>query len=217
MSFDQIMKEELFSIPDFGTINCHSGKLPMYRGRNILNWVLINGEDEFGITVHYIDKGIDTGDIICQETFEIYLSDNYKSILEKTYINCPLVLIKAINLIYDGNVKRIPQKSISLEGLYCSRRISGDEMINWNQSSSDIFNFIRALVDPGPFATANLNGNELKIIEAELVPDAPSYKGIPGSILCKDNAGFLVKTKDSYIRITLWNCSIDPLTGMRFK
>ena len=57
MSFDQIFKKETFNIPNKGTINCHAGKLPLYRGRNILNWALINGESEFGITVHFIDEG----------------------------------------------------------------------------------------------------------------------------------------------------------------
>ena len=69
-------------MPKYGAINCHAGKLPDYRGRNILNWALINDEKEFGITVHFIDEGIDTGDIILQESFEIKDSDNYKSLLD---------------------------------------------------------------------------------------------------------------------------------------
>ena len=69
MSFNQIFKRETFSIPSKGTINCHAGKLPLYRGRNVLNWALINDEKEFGITVHFVDENIDTGDIILQKTF----------------------------------------------------------------------------------------------------------------------------------------------------
>ena len=63
MSFNQIFREKVRNIPPLSVINCHAGKLPYYRGRNILNWALINDEKEFGITVHYIDDGIDTGDI----------------------------------------------------------------------------------------------------------------------------------------------------------
>ena len=66
MSFDQIFKAHIINMPRHKIINCHAGKLPFYRGRNVLNWVLINDEKEFGITVHYIDEGIDTGDIILQ-------------------------------------------------------------------------------------------------------------------------------------------------------
>ena len=78
MSFDQIFKEEIINLPPLKTINCHSGKLPFYRGRNILNWVLINDEKEFGVTVHYIDEGIDTGDIILQDSFAISDLDDCK-------------------------------------------------------------------------------------------------------------------------------------------
>ena len=67
MSFNQIFKTEIINLPNLKTINCHAGKLPFYRGRNILNWALINDESEFGITVHYMAEGIDTGDIILQK------------------------------------------------------------------------------------------------------------------------------------------------------
>ena len=77
MSFNQIFKREMIDLPKYGTINCHAGKLPFYRGRNILNWALINDEKEFGITVHYMDEGIDTGDIIVQRTYPIGEEDDY--------------------------------------------------------------------------------------------------------------------------------------------
>jgi hypothetical protein len=66
LSFNQIFRRELMSLPPLRTVNCHAGKLPFYRGRNVLNWALINDEKEFGITVHYVDEGIDTGDVILQ-------------------------------------------------------------------------------------------------------------------------------------------------------
>ena len=152
MSFDQIFKTKLFSLPRLGTINCHAGKLPFYRGRNVLNWVLINDEKEFGITVHYVDEGIDTGDIIIQKVFPIFDSDNCDSLLKVAYENCGLLLQSAINLIINKKVKRIKQDQISKHGLYCSKRIEGDEIINWNNSSREIFNFIRALTLPSILA-----------------------------------------------------------------
>ena len=60
MSFNQIFKKRIINLPKLKSINCHAGLLPFYRGRNVLNWVLINGEKKFGITVHFIDEGIDT-------------------------------------------------------------------------------------------------------------------------------------------------------------
>ncbi len=71
MSFNQIMKARSWSSAPEGFINCHAGALPFYRGRNILNWAIINGESRFGVTVHYIDPGIDTGNIILQRFSDI--------------------------------------------------------------------------------------------------------------------------------------------------
>ena len=217
MSFDQIFKKETFDIPKKGTINCHAGKLPLYRGRNILNWALINGESEFGITVHFIDEGIDTGDIIEQETFKITLKDNYKTLLEKAYINCPKLLIKAIDSIYNGNYIRISQPLGPEQGIYCCRRILGDEVLNWNQSSLNIFNFIRALTYPGPAARTKIEGDEIKILKSDLINNSPNYIGIPGTLLFKDKKGFLVKTQDSFIRITKWEAPKKLRVGMRFS
>ena len=98
MSFNQIFKSSIINMPRYKSINCHAGKLPFYRGRNILNWVLINDEKEFGITVHYIDEGIDTGDIILQRTYPITDEDSYRSILEHAYIECASILYDAICL-----------------------------------------------------------------------------------------------------------------------
>ena len=217
MSFDQIFKKETFNIPKKGTINCHAGKLPFYRGRNILNWALINGEKEFGITVHFVDEGIDTGDIIKQETYKITLKDNYKTLLEKAYINCPKLLIKAIDSIYYGNYTRISQPLGTQYGFYCSKRKLGDEVIDWNQSSLNIFNFIRALTYPGPAARTKIEGNEIKILKSDLINNAPDYIGIPGTLLFKDENGFLVKTQDSFIRITKWESPKKLRVGMRFS
>ena len=71
MSFNQIFRSVIINLPKYKTINCHAGKLPFYRGRNILNWALINDEKKFGITVHYVDVGIDTGGIILQRSYKL--------------------------------------------------------------------------------------------------------------------------------------------------
>ena len=96
MSFNQIFKKEVFDIPVKKTINCHAGKLPYYRGRNVLNWALINDEKDYGVTVHYVDDGIDTGDIILQRIYIINDDDSYLTLLNRSYLYCAEVLIEAI-------------------------------------------------------------------------------------------------------------------------
>lgn len=201
MSFNQIFKRKITNLPKYGTINCHAGKLPFYRGRNILNWALINDEKEFGITVHFIDEGIDTGDIILQRTFPISDDDDYSTLLNIAYSQCATILFDAIKLFQRGEVKRINQSTIHPVGMYCGQRKSGDEKINWNQESRGLFNFIRAICIPGPVAETTINGTIVKINKSRLIDDAPKYIGIPGQIIGKTDRGFLVKTKDSFLEI----------------
>jgi methionyl-tRNA formyltransferase len=201
MSFNQIFKTPILNVPKLGVINCHAGKLPFYRGRNILNWALINDEKEFGITVHYVDEGIDTGDIIKQKSYPITENDDYNSLLEIAYVECASILYEAIKEIQEGNSKRIVQNTIHPVGFYCGRRGIGDEIIYWNQSSRSLFNFIRSINKPGPMATTVLNGNQIKINKARLIEQAPEYICTPGQLLAKTNDGFLVKTADSFLEI----------------
>lgn len=217
MSFDQILRKRVYGLPRMGTINCHAGKLPFYRGRNVLNWVLINDEKEFGITVHYIDDGIDTGDIIAQATFPITDDDNYGTLLEKAFRECPKLLYLAIKDLHCGGFQRTPQSQLSSVGLICSQRIPGDEHLDWNTSSRDVFNFVRALSHPGVGAETALDGFPVKINKIELVPGAPIYKGISGSILAKDGNSFLVKTGDSYVKVIEWSSTVRLRAGARFK
>ena len=201
MSFNQIFKSEFINLPPLKTINCHAGKLPFYRGRNILNWVLINDEPEFGITVHYVDEGIDTGDIILQKTYPITDEDSYATLLERAYIGCADILYEAIKMLQAGNVKPVSQKTIDPVGLYCGMRQVGDEVLDWNQSSREVFNFVRAICSPGPQARTFLNGEEMRINKVREIKGAHSYKNIQGQVLGKTNTGLLIKTKDIMVEI----------------
>ncbi len=218
MSFNQIFRDTMINLPPLKTINCHAGKLPFYRGRNVLNWVLINDEPEFGITVHYIDSGIDTGDIILQKTYPITDNDDYHTLLERSYVGCSDLLYKAIKLIQSGNVSTIKQSSIDKIGLYCGIRKPGDEIINWNQSSREIFNFVRALTNPGPGATSYIDGEEIKIYKVKLINGAREYKNTVGQVLYKTPCGsFYVKTLDTIIEVTDYKYSKNIRVGCRLK
>jgi len=217
MSFNQIFKKTIINMPRLKTINCHAGKLPFYRGRNILNWALINDEKEFGVTIHYMDKGIDTGDIILQKTFPILEMDDYSTLLERAYKECASLLFQSIKEIKKGNVERKAQQSIHPVGSYCSARRKGDEILDWNQSSREIFNFIRSICVPGPRARTFYKENEVCINRAELIHNAPIYKGIPGAVLKANEKELIVKTKDSFIRLIEWSCDAKIKTGDRFK
>jgi methionyl-tRNA formyltransferase len=218
LSFNQIFKKNLIEIPQLKSINVHAGKLPFYRGRNVLNWALINGEKEFGITVHYIDEGIDTGDIILQNIYPVYLDDDYNTILNKAYQFCAESLESVIRKFLINDINRVKQNSIHPIGFYCGGREVGDEKINWNQTSEQIFNFVRAICQPSGPGAQSLFGNKLVFInKVGLVHDAPAYIGIPGQIIGKKDGNLIVKTFDSFIEIIEYQCEDRLKIGNRLK
>lgn len=201
MSFNQILKSGIITSAPKGFINCHAGALPYYRGRNILNWALINGEKQFGVTVHYINEGIDTGEIILQQFAEITDNDDYGTLLMKAIDLCSTLLPEALLLIARDEVTRTSQATIHPVGFYCSQRKNGDEWIDWNLSSQRIHNLIRAVTIPGPGARTLLGDREIAIIKTELIQKAPSYIDRPGSIVGRESNAAVVKTGDTTLRI----------------
>ncbi|MDQ7060733.1 MAG: formyltransferase family protein [Sulfurimonas sp.] len=217
MSFNQIFKKDIINMCRLKTINCHAGKLPFYRGRNILNWVLINDEQEFGITVHYVDSGIDTGDIIMQRSYKIKNSYTYQTLLEVSFMECANILYDSIKLLQQSNIEPIKQTTLNSVGFYCTQRKIGDEILNWNQTSREIFNFVRAICNPAPMARAFINGEEMKINKVEEIKNAPSYKCVIGAVLNKDNDGFLVKTNDNFVKVVEYEYDGKFRVGDRFE
>ena len=202
MSFNQIFKKEIINLTEKKIINCHAGKLPFYRGRNVINWALINDEKEYGVTVHYVDEGIDTGDIILQNCYCISDEDDYSSLLKRAYKDCAETLYESLVLISEGREQRQNQNEIDTIGMYCGKREEGDELLDWNQTSREVFNFVRAICHPGPMAlTYTQGGAEVKINKVKEISGAPTYKGICGQVVGKTVNGPIVKTKDSIIEI----------------
>ncbi|OOE32065.1 formyl transferase [Salinivibrio kushneri] len=203
MSFNQILKKSIIDYAPLGFINCHAGALPFYRGRNPLNWALINGDSSFGITVHYVDEGIDTGDIIEQRLYPITRKDNYGTLLNKAIIECANVLYSAIIRISKNAVNVIKQKDIHPVGSYFGIRKFGDEIIDFNWSAERIYNFVRAISYPGPRARFFFNNEEYAVESSELIPEAPHYIATVGEVVGRDARGVIVKVGDSTIQLTM--------------
>ncbi len=195
MSFDQIFKARILKSYEGRIINCHASKLPFYRGRNNLNWVLINDEKEFGVSVHFIDSGVDTGDIILQKSFNISDEDDYSTLLKRAYKACAFLLYEAVLLFLNP-----PVKSYSQAGFVCKRRGSGDELIDWSLNTRELFNFIRALNAPNLGASAFINGVLIKLYKSEILKQ--EFKGAVGEIVSVSNEGFVVCTKDGALKMT---------------
>ncbi|MCT4655439.1 MAG: methionyl-tRNA formyltransferase [Cohaesibacter sp.] len=202
MSFNQILRQDIINAAPLGFINCHAGDLPFYRGRNPLNWVLVNGENAFGVTVHYVDEGIDTGDIIAQEMVPIQINDTYATLLEKAHISCAQVLLDALTLIGSGKVEPRKQSQIHPVGTYYGMRRAGDEWLDWEAGSQDIHNFVRAITHPGPGARCLSQFGEVAILETRLVAGAKPYKATAGEVVGRSDEGVIVKTGDTALLVT---------------
>ena len=206
MSFDQIFGKNLLRIINHNIINCHAGKLPFYRGRSPLNWVLINGEKEFGITTHFVNEKIDCGNIIDQKVFKIKEKDDYKSILIKSYNECAKILYRSIKKIKSNNYNTIPQKKISKKSSYFGKRVSGDEIINLKSSSKKIKNFVRGLVHPGPIARIDVKNNQICVEKIKILNRKKEIKMNKKSLLYIENNKIYIKTVDKKIlRIDKWH------------
>ena len=203
MSYNQIFKNEIINSVKKKIINCHAGKLPFYRGRSILNWVLINGEKDFGITTHFINNKIDKGNIINQKIFTINKKDNFHSLLKKCYIECPKLLYKSIKEIQANKYKSIPQSKISKQFSYFPKRKNGDEIIDKNLSALKIQNFVRGLVKPGPFARLKFKNNLIYIKKVSII-DRQNHLQANTFFIKKQKIYFLAGDK-KMIRVDSWS------------
>ena len=196
---DQILRRPVRELARRGALNFHAGKLPFYRGRNVINWALINGEPEVGITAHFMDDGIDTGDIVLQRTIPVAWTDTYGTVLDMVVAALPSLAVDAVSLVMSGAAE--PRVQRDVPGTYFGGRGPGDEWLDWSWSSADLHNFVRAISRPGPGARTSLDGTEIVIWRAFFDPASPRYRAIPGQVVGRSGDGMLVKTGDSTLLV----------------
>lgn len=195
VSYDQIIQAPLREIAPRGFINAHAGKLPHYRGRSPINWALINGEPEIGITVHLMDGGIDTGDILVQRAVPVGWEDDYGDVLGRVVAAVPDLLADAVRSLADGTGRRRPQAHLT--GSYYRRRGPGDEWLDWSAPAVEVYNKIRALAKPGPGAVTHLEGRRVVVWRASHDISWPAVHAPPGEILeGRSGRGVLVAAGD---------------------
>lgn len=201
VNFEQILKKEIISIPKYGCINTHASILPKYRGRAPLNWAIINGEKQTGVTVHFIEEGIDTGNIICQEKVCIKENDYIEDLLIKVKNIYPSIVLKAIKIIQNDKFYKGIKQDLS-KGSYFGKRTAEDGLIDINKSGEEIYNLIRAISKPYPGAFLIDDNKKIIIWKASLdYSNHINYKnsGI-GKLINNENYLYL-KLKDSILQI----------------
>ena len=164
--YRKILARELLAIPRLGAINLHGSLLPKYRGRSPVNWVLVNGENETGVTLHYMVEKADAGDIIAQRRVLIDREDTALSLFRKMTVAAAKLLKETYPLIKAGTAPRTPQDSQSAS-TFGGRRPE-DGKITWESPAFSIYNLIRAVTHPYPGAFTFHNGRKLYIWAANV-------------------------------------------------
>lgn len=196
VAFGQILSEEILNIPKYGCINVHGSILPQYRGAAPIQWSIINGEEFGGVTTMYMAKGLDSGDMILKAKERIKPDDTYGSLYDRLSVIGAELLIKTLDLIENGEVKRIPQNDD--EATFAPMIKPELEHINWNGKNTDIVNLIKGL-NPQPVAYTMLNDEKLKIWFAETIDG--DYNGEPGTIVDVRKRDFVVMTAEGAVAV----------------
>lgn len=174
----RMLPEVVWNMPAKGTFNIHASLLPQYRGAAPINWALINGETETGVTAFFLQHQIDTGDIILQDKVAIDPDDNFGTLYEKLKYAGAALALKTVQAIAAGPVKTQPQPKS--EKLREAPKIFKENcQIDWKQPAQQVRNFIRGL-SPIPAAWTTLDGKVLKVYAAEVI-DASTTSLAPGS------------------------------------
>ena len=204
-AFGQILSQEILDLPRYGCINVHASLLPKYRGAAPIQWAVINGEKESGVTIMQMDAGLDTGDILAQEKVTLAPKETGESLYEKLSALGGELLIRTLPAIADGTAVHTVQR----EEESCYAGMLKREMGNlvWDGSAAKLERLIRGL-NSWPGAYTFLRGKSLKLWDADVIPALPEtvlqngqQGAAPGTILGSDKNHIYVLTGDGILQL----------------
>jgi len=212
VAYGQILKKELLDIPKFGCINIHGSLLPEYRGASPIQRAIIDGKDETGVTIMFLDEGVDTGDMILKESVKIEQSDNFETLRDKLAVVGADLLEKALVQIENGTA--MPEKQDDSKSSHTKKIKKEACHINFNDTSKNIINLIRAL-NPQPGAYMFYNEKMIKVWEAAEYDSHDSGSNDKAGTVIEviPKKGFVIKTSDGALLIT----DLQNQSGKRMK
>ncbi|HGM9945786.1 TPA: bifunctional UDP-4-amino-4-deoxy-L-arabinose formyltransferase/UDP-glucuronic acid oxidase ArnA [Providencia rettgeri] len=180
--YRDMLSEELLAIAPKGAFNLHGSLLPKYRGRAPINWALLKGESETGVTLHKMVAKADAGDILAQEKVAITDTDTSLTLHAKVREAAEVLLNKTLPLIEAGSYKSVAQDES--QATYFGRRTAEDGLINWNNSAKEVNCLIRAVTEPYPGAFTYLGARKMVIWRARVLDDNQGKAA--GTVLSSD-------------------------------
>lgn len=184
---------KILDIAPLGAFNMHGSLLPKYRGRACVNWAVLNGETQAGVTLHHMVARADAGNIVAQEAVEIGENDTAQDVFTRIIPAAGRVLERSLDAILSGNAEGTPQDET--QATKFGRRRPADGLIDWTKSAHEIHNLVRAVAKPFPGAFTEHNGHKLMIWKTRVLKNIDEAKSYPA---------FIVKKPDGLLEILEW-------------
>ena len=197
----RMLPEVVWSMPPRGTINLHASLLPQYRGAAPINWVLINGEKESGVTTFFLKQDIDTGNLLFTEKITLTGAETAGELHDRLMYKGAGLLVKTVKGIESGRYSEYPQSQLTedAELMHAPKIFKETCEIDWNKTAAEVYNLIRGL-SPVPTAFTTLNGKTFKIYKAEKEIEDHSIE--PGKLVTDNKTYLKFATTDGFIAVT---------------
>lgn len=197
VAFGQILPLQVLELPQYGCFNVHASLLPKLRGAAPIQWSVIQGDEESGVTIMQMDEGLDTGDILLVERYQLDEKETGGSLFDKlSELGGPLML-RALELAEKGELQPVPQNEE--EHTYAKMLSKSTGEMDFNKSAVELERLIRGL-NPWPSAYTYLQGKMLKVWEAEVEDDVTGQE--PGTIVAVEKDSFTIQTGEGGLKVT---------------
>ncbi|GAB3640972.1 methionyl-tRNA formyltransferase [Spirosoma arcticum] len=194
----RMLPEVVWAMPTIGTFNLHGSLLPQYRGAAPINWAIINGETQTGVTTFFIEKEIDTGQMIFQDQEPIYPDDTAGTLHDRLMERGADLVLRTVRAIEAGNYPRTPQPAVA-DAKPAPKLSRETTEINWNQPTVTIRNFVRGL-SPFPTAWTLINSKFFKVYQVSVANESP-FVAEPGQAYTDHKKVILVRAADGWLSV----------------
>jgi methionyl-tRNA formyltransferase len=197
----RMLPEQIWSFPPMGTLNVHGSLLPQYRGAAPINWAIINGEKETGVTTFQLQHAIDTGAILLQDRIPIAPNNTAGEIHDTMMEVGAQLLVKTLHGLFDNSIKAVPQDQVMGNEVlqHAPKIFTKDCEIDWEKPCASIHNLIRGLA-PFPGAITKIDGKIVKLFLTQMIEETPTE--IPGSFVTDGKTYAKIACKDGYIGLS---------------
>jgi len=193
----RILPPVVYEMPPKGTVNLHASLLPKYRGAAPIQWAIVNGEEKTGVSTFFIQKDVDTGDLILQEGVSIGEDETAGELHDRLALVGAGLLLRTVDLVEQNRVKPVPQKGAPTQ----APKIKPEHcQIDWGKSAIEIVNRVRGF-SPYPGAFTFWNGKRIKIYRSSVVEETPKETDEAGRVVSTSDRGIVVQTGDGKICI----------------